>query len=52
MEEDDDSRGRLELLQEVDEDGRRTIWTAGFIEEDADASESADRCTAHTGREA
>ncbi len=52
MEEDDDSRGRLELLQEVDEDGRSTVWAAGLIEEDANASESADWGTAHTGREA
>ncbi len=49
MEEDDDSRGRLELLQEMDEDGRSTVWIAGFIEEYANASESADWCTAHTG---
>ena len=51
VEEDDNGRGRLEFLQEVDEDGRCTVWTAGLIEEDANTAESADWCTAHTGRE-
>ena len=42
VEEDDHSGGRLELLQEMDKDGRSAVWTAGFIKKDAHASESAD----------
>ena len=49
VEEDDDGRGGLEFLQEVDENGRGTVWTACFVEEDADASKSADWCATHAG---
>ena len=52
MEEDDDGRCRLEFLQEVDEDGWSTIRAACFVEEDANASESADWGATHIGREA
>ena len=52
MEEYDDSGGSLKLLQKVDEDRRSTIRTAGFIEEDANATESADWRTTHTRRQA
>ena len=52
VEEDDDSGGGLEFLQEVDEDQGSTVWTACLVEENANASESADGCTSHTGREA
>lgn len=48
----DDSRGSLELLQKVDKDKRRTVWTACFVEEDANTSESAYWRTTHAGREA
>ena len=51
VEEYDDGRGRLEFLEEVNEDGRCTVWAARFIEEDANAAESADWRTAHAGRE-
>ena len=51
VEEHDNRRGRLEFLQEVDEDGWCPIRAPRFIEEDANASESADECTAHTGPE-
>ena len=42
MEEDNDGRGSLEFLQEMDEDQGCSVWTTGFIEEDTNASESAD----------
>lgn len=42
MKEDDYSRRGLEFLQEVGEDLGRAGWTAGFVEEDADAAEAGD----------